>query len=102
MVIRSTLCFHGDTRKILSGCTSYLEMFFFNFHTFFSVIFLLAGGTITIDGSSFGSSGSVYIGSKPAVITSFSDSQVVVEVESVDAGIQMVKVETSDGFALNV
>ena len=43
----------------------------------------------------------MYVGSQPAVVTSFSDTQIVIEVESVDAGIQMVKVETSDGFALN-
>ena len=44
----------------------------------------------------------MYIGSQPAEVTSFTDTQIVVEVDSVDAGEQMVKVETADGFATNV
>ena len=44
----------------------------------------------------------MYIGSQPAEVTSFTDTQIIVEIDSLDAGEQMVKVETADGFATNV
>ena len=43
----------------------------------------------------------MYVGSQLAEVTSFSDTQVIVEVDSVDAGNQQVKVETADGFAVD-
>ena len=41
----------------------------------------------------------MYIGSQPAEVTSFTDTQIIVEIDSVDAGEQMVKVETAEGLA---
>ena len=41
----------------------------------------------------------MYIGSQPAEVTSFTDTQIVIEIDNVDAGEQMVKVETAEGLA---
>ena len=59
------------------------------------------GGQLTFSGSSFGASeGTVYIGAKQATIVSWSASQVVVDVDAVDAGSQEIRLDTLSGFAL--
>jgi len=56
-----------------------------------------AGNTVTLEGRGFGTSGTVYVGSTPASVVSWSANRIVVTAPSVPAGNTQVKVTTSGG-----
>lgn len=62
---------------------------------------MFSGGTLTISGSGFGSSGSVYLGSQELTVTSWTDSSIEVSADAVEAGDLELSVETNDGVAVD-
>ncbi|XP_060603397.1 fibrocystin-L-like isoform X3 [Ruditapes philippinarum] len=61
----------------------------------------VTGENIIISGSSFSpSKGSVFVGSVEAAVTSWSDSQIVISVHDVLPGIQQLRIEAPNGYAV--
>lgn len=57
-------------------------------------------GQLIINGSSFGTSGiSVFIGSTPASLISYSNNQIIVQLPSLEPGRYLVSVSTGNGYA---
>jgi hypothetical protein len=68
---------------------------------FFLLFIVVSGENIIISGSSFSpSKGSVFVGSVEAAVTSWSDSQIVISVHDVLPGIQQLRIEAPNGYAV--